>query len=79
MFHIEDPEMAFASLSFQIQSGLAVREVQWISWAPILDSLCNVSGHCREAIRGRYALLPYLYTLFQQTHEDGSPILRPLW
>ena len=45
----------------------------------MLDSLCNVSGHCREAIRGRYALLPYLYTLFQQTHEDGSPILRPLW
>lgn len=34
---------------------------------------------CREAIKGRYVLLPYIYTLFQQSHEDGSAILRPLW
>jgi len=34
---------------------------------------------CREAIQKRYALLPYIYTTFQQSHEDGSPIMRPLW
>lgn len=34
---------------------------------------------CREAIKTRYALLPYIYTIFRQSHESGAPVLRPLW
>lgn len=30
----------------------------------------------REAIRKRYILLPYWYTLFQETSVSGSPIVR---
>jgi len=33
----------------------------------------------RNAIWMRYKILPYLYTLFQQAHELGTPIMRPLW
>ncbi len=33
---------------------------------------------CRESIELRYQLLPYLYTLFWQSSNTGSAILRPL-
>ena len=33
----------------------------------------------REAVRARYRLLPYWYTLFYSAEQDGSPIMRPLW
>ncbi|KAK6182964.1 hypothetical protein SNE40_010527 [Patella caerulea] len=33
----------------------------------------------REALRLRYSLLPYWYTLFYQAEQDGLPIFRPLW
>uniref|UniRef100_A0A672PMW8 Neutral alpha-glucosidase AB-like n=1 Tax=Sinocyclocheilus grahami TaxID=75366 RepID=A0A672PMW8_SINGR len=33
----------------------------------------------REAIRQRYALLPYWYQLFYNTHRTGQPVMRPLW
>jgi alpha 1,3-glucosidase len=33
----------------------------------------------REALRQRYRLLPYWYTLFFQAHLDGIPPMRPLW
>jgi len=37
------------------------------------------TSRVREAIRGRYSLLPYLYTLFRHANVSGDPILRPLW
>ncbi|XP_018420919.1 PREDICTED: neutral alpha-glucosidase AB isoform X1 [Nanorana parkeri] len=33
----------------------------------------------REALRERYALLPYWYTLFYNAHRDAEPVMRPLW
>ncbi|BBL79526.1 alpha-glucosidase [Rubrobacter xylanophilus] len=33
---------------------------------------------CRRMIKLRYRLLPYLYSLFEECHRTGSPILRPL-
>jgi len=33
----------------------------------------------RKALRERYALLPYLYTLFWNNHLSGEPIIRPMW
>jgi alpha-glucosidase len=33
---------------------------------------------CREMIKLRMRLLPYLYTLFEECHRTGAPILRPL-
>ncbi len=33
---------------------------------------------CRDAIRERYRILPYLYTAFLQSSESGAPIQRPL-
>ena len=37
------------------------------------------TSHIRRAIKGRYALLPYLYTLFYLAHTTGVPVMRPLW
>ena len=33
---------------------------------------------CREMIKLRQRLLPYLYALFEECHRTGAPILRPL-
>ncbi|NXW55644.1 GANC glucosidase, partial [Eurystomus gularis] len=33
----------------------------------------------REAIRERYVLLPYLYTLFYRAHTAAEPVMRALW
>ena len=33
----------------------------------------------RDAIRERYALLPYCYTLFYHGEREGGPVMRPLW
>ncbi|XP_071832175.1 neutral alpha-glucosidase AB-like isoform X2 [Apostichopus japonicus] len=33
----------------------------------------------RTAIRNRYALLPYWYTLFYQASQTGVPPMRPMW
>ncbi|XP_069501286.1 neutral alpha-glucosidase AB isoform X2 [Ambystoma mexicanum] len=33
----------------------------------------------RSALRERYALLPYWYTLFYHAYRTGEPVMRPLW
>ena len=33
----------------------------------------------KNALDVRYRLLDYLYTAFHAAHEDGTPVLRPLW
>ncbi|KAL2928160.1 putative glucan 1 3-alpha-glucosidase [Bienertia sinuspersici] len=33
----------------------------------------------RDAIRNRYILLPYFYTLFREANTTGVPVMRPLW
>lgn len=35
--------------------------------------------HIRAAIRTRYALLPYLYTLFHEASVSGMPVMRPMF
>ncbi|CAN9502604.1 unnamed protein product [Ophioblennius macclurei] len=39
----------------------------------------QVTAAIRTAIRERYRLLPYWYTLFHLAHTSGLPPLRPLW
>ncbi len=38
-----------------------------------------VLARVRSAVERRYRLLPYLYTLFEETSRNGSPVMRPLW
>ncbi|KAF9921442.1 hypothetical protein FBU30_008498 [Linnemannia zychae] len=33
----------------------------------------------REAVRTRYAMLPFWYTLFQEASVEGTPIIRPMF
>ena len=33
----------------------------------------------RDAIRTRYRLLPYVYTLFYEAATEATPVMRPLW
>ncbi|DAZ97242.1 TPA: hypothetical protein N0F65_010404 [Lagenidium giganteum] len=37
------------------------------------------TSRIRAAIRQRYALLPYVYTLFHDCTAQGQPVMRPLW
>lgn len=39
----------------------------------------TVAQSGRKALNIRYRLLPYLYTLFYQSHLYGSTVVRPLW
>ena len=33
----------------------------------------------REAVRARYRLLPYWYTLFYNSEKSGEPLATPMW
>ncbi|KAL4109890.1 hypothetical protein PRIC1_001585 [Phytophthora ramorum] len=37
------------------------------------------TSRIRAAIRERYSLLPYIYTLFHACNARGMPVMRPLW
>jgi len=37
----------------------------------------EVEATCREALKRRYRLMPYLYTLFQEASVNGLPVARP--
>eukprot|EP00884_Botryococcus_braunii_P010405 jgi/Botrbrau1/19366/Bobra.0338s0001.1 len=39
----------------------------------------EATSRIRAAIRERYAILPYMYTLFRHAHTAGLPIMRPMW
>jgi alpha-glucosidase/alpha-D-xyloside xylohydrolase len=39
----------------------------------------DVEPICRKYLELRYRLMPYLYTLVNETHETGLPIMRALW
>ncbi|XP_074424085.1 neutral alpha-glucosidase AB isoform X1 [Larus michahellis] len=39
----------------------------------------ETAGLIREAVRRRYALLPFWYTAFYRSHRHGVPVMRPLW
>ena len=37
------------------------------------------TAHIKAAIKARYTLLPYIYTLFYHAATTGVPVMRPLW
>jgi alpha 1,3-glucosidase len=48
------------------------RREPWVFPEPFLSAQ-------REAIRARYAIMPYLYTTFHEASQTGVPVMRPLW
>ncbi|KAJ2696152.1 glucosidase II [Coemansia sp. IMI 209128] len=48
------------------------RREPWVFGEPYLS-------HIRSAIRERYRLLPYWYTLFREASLTGMPLVRPVW
>jgi len=75
-----DPEL----LLRWVQAGLFSPRFIMNSWKP--DGRTNtpwlhpgVLAPIRDAIRLRYRLIPYLYTLFRRASVEGEPMLRPLF
>lgn len=48
------------------------RREPWVPGEPF-------TGHIRDALRLRYALLPAFYTSFYQSSTDGTPVMKPLY
>ncbi len=38
----------------------------------------NCTGYIRDAIKFRYRLIPYLYSLMERAHENGLPVMEPM-
>lgn len=47
------------------------RREPWLAGDPYTSIIRNV-------VRERYALLPYWYNVFQEAHENGTPVMRPM-
>lgn len=62
---------AFAYFRFRFCADSKRRE-PWLFGEPHLSVI-------RSAIRTRYALLPYWYSVFYQHSQTGLPVLRPMW
>jgi alpha-glucosidase len=50
----------------------ACRREPWVYGA-------TTEARIRSAIERRYRLLPYLYTVFEESARTGMPVLRPIW
>uniref|UniRef100_A0AAV1T5H0 Glucosidase II subunit alpha n=1 Tax=Peronospora matthiolae TaxID=2874970 RepID=A0AAV1T5H0_9STRA len=50
----------------------SARREPWVFGEP-------TTSRVRAAIRERYSLLPYIYTLFHACYARGMPVMRPLW
>lgn len=48
------------------------RREPWVPGEPF-------TGHIKDALRLRYALLPAFYTAFYESSTNGSPVIRPLF
>ncbi len=46
---------------------------------PWVDRAGAVRAMRRRYIEERYRLLPYIYTVAEETHRDGMPMMRPLF
>jgi alpha-glucosidase len=71
---------------------LFTRWMQLGAFYPLMRNHCSIGQHAQEpwsfgepwtsiavkAIRRRYALIPYLYQLFRDANETGTPIMRPM-
>jgi alpha-glucosidase len=66
--------MAIGSLSpfFRVHAEKDARRQEPWAFGP------EVEAACRAFVERRYALLPYLYSLFDEARRQGTPILRPL-
>ncbi|HWI66593.1 MAG TPA: TIM-barrel domain-containing protein [Symbiobacteriaceae bacterium] len=57
---------------FRMHSAAGTRDQEPWSFGPQVEEIC------RTYINLRYRLLPFFYTLFEEAHRTGQPILRPL-
>lgn len=66
------PFLSYIPLLVLIFRADTKRREPWVFGEPYTSLI-------RSAIRTRYALLPYWYTLFYVNNQTGAPLLRPLW
>ena len=83
----------FAPIFFRVNKKLFTRWIQLGVFYPFMRIHYMVHKPCqepwcfdkrvldvsREAIRLRYRLIPYIYSLFWEAHNTGIPIMRPLF
>jgi alpha-glucosidase len=62
---------AFYPLARSNSAKQCAEQEVW-SWGPRIEAVC------RRALARRYRLLPYLYTVFEESARTGAPVLRPL-